>query len=337
MPFISVDSLLWWEMLEESDYDLYHLPGYVSLDASLIGGEAMAWYYERDGMKCLMPLIRRAVPEMYKRDGLYDVVSPYGYPGILFNRELEVVEAAKVIDAYRKEAMDEGLVSGFVRLNPFKNEWDIGVLGCEAVSIGCTVAVNLEDFEKGSFRENHRRDLRQLHEGGYSATVNEWNYLPEFIEAYYETMCRRQAMPYYFFPEWYFSKLREMADEHLIFVSVMSPEGKYVSGGLYTHFHGIMQFHLGGTCYDRLGLSASKMVMEKAIEIGRQLNAKWLNLGGGVGADSSDGLYKFKQGFASHKLPFTCLQFIHNYDYYRALCSKLENRVEEVFFPGYRK
>lgn len=335
MPFITTKSPLWLEMLDASDYDLYHLPGYTELDASMLGGKPMGWYYEKEGLKCLIPLIKRAVPET----PLYDLVSPHGYPGVLCNKELGEEDAAMVLSAFQEEAAREGLVSAFVRLNPLTNNWNTNWMECseavtnyKPVTIGYTVMIDLKNCVKEAFCANHRRNLKQLHANGYSATVNEWEHLPAFIEAYHETMRRRHARQYYLFPVSYFKRLREIAGEHLMLVSVMSPEGKFVSGALYTHFHGIMQFHLGGTSNGASRLSPSKLAMEKAIETGRWLNAKWLHLGGGVGADTTDGLFRFKQGFAGHKLPFTCVRFIHHSYHYRSLCVNEGN----VFFPAYR-
>lgn len=351
MPFITTKSPLWLEMLDATDYDLYHLPGYAELDANMLGGEPIGWYYEGDGLKCLIPLIKRVVPQAYNAkhsflgklkiyevmddsSPLYDIVSPYGYPGVLCNRKFGEKKAAKVLDVFQEEAIFEGLVSGFIRLNPFLNNWNPDTLGVDASTYGYTAALDVKDSVRSTFCENHRRDLKQLHAKGYSTSVNEWEHLQAFMDAYHETMRRRNAQQYYHFPVAYFRRLREIAGEHLMLVSVLSPEGKFVSGALYTHFHGVMQFHLGGTSNGALQLSPSKLAMEKAIETGRQLNAKWLHLGGGVGADTSDGLFRFKQGFAGHghKLPFTCLRFIHHHEHYRSLCVNEGNG----FFPGYR-
>lgn len=360
MPFIESSSPLWSSLLEETPHDLYHLPGYTELDASILGGEAIGWYYEKAGLKCLIPLIKRIIPGKPVMNGeLYDLVSPHGYPGVLCNKRIGEKKADVVLTAFEEEATRAGFVSAFIRLNPFYNKWDLDSLtwpygrvgkggeiipmetSYDPVTFGHTVALDLKQKLTAGYSENHRRDLKRLHSMGYHATVNKWQYLSAFIEAYHQTMNRRNAKEYYFFPASYFSTLKEIAGEHLMLISVISPEGKFVSGGLYTLFHGIMQFHLGGTADEAVGLSPSKMVMDKAIETGRQLNARWLHLGGGVGADSSDGLFRFKKGFAGQKLPFTCVHLIHDSHNYLYLCKKT-NREKEFYegetgyFPLYR-
>ena len=66
----------WRDTLAMIRHDFYHLPEYVSLESSRLGGTAVAAYVEQSGVRLVLPLIRRAIPG----SDAFDLVSPYGYP-----------------------------------------------------------------------------------------------------------------------------------------------------------------------------------------------------------------------------------------------------------------
>lgn len=290
-----------------------------------------------------------------------DLVSPYGYPGMLCNRRLDAEEAAGVISRFQWEAAENNYVTSFIRLNPFFNDWpQLNLTGTETkgvnngngsgnvnvngkfryVTYGHTLSLDLRAYGEGAvrFSENHRRNLKHLGLFGYKAVVNDWSHLSLFLRAYTETMQRRQARRYYYFPERYFEKLHAMAPGHLLLVSVLSPAGEYVSGGLFTVFGRIMQYHLGATIDHAVRMSPSKLMIRTAIEAGMEAGAEVLHLGGGLGADNTDGIYRFKEGFSQNKHPYRCLQITHLPTVYEQLmktCSGAEGK--NSYFPEYRK
>jgi len=99
----------------------------------------------------------------------------------------------------------------------------------------------------------------------------------------------------------------------------------------------MMQYHLGATTNEFLKYSPSKMMIHAAILEGMKVGAKLLHLGGGVGANAHDGLFRFKKGFGQRLFPYSTLRLIHLPDVYNALKKKssIMNTVEN-FFPEYR-
>lgn len=345
MPFINYQDVQWETMLTESDYDLYHLPGFASLEADLLGGKAIGWYHVSGDEKYLMPLIQREIGSA----GRYDLVSPYGYPGLLYNRITNPIndqKASQVLNLFEQEAREAGYVSSFIRLNPLWNAWKV-VEGERTLNDhvrqwfhGGTISVDLRASEtaiKDSFSENHRRNLRRLHSLGFTAQVNKWESIDGFVAAYRQTMKRRMAHPYYFFPDDYFRKLRDMLGDKLLYVSVCDADGRFSSGGLFTLFNPVMQYHLGATLTDQLYLSPSKLMMDAAIAYGKLNNARTLHLGGGLGGSTTDGLFRFKKGFGRLYHPYSTLRFVHDPKRYDELKrqGKFQNTPAE-YFPEYR-
>lgn len=364
MPFIEPSSDIWKSILIRKSYDFYHLPEYAELEAEICGGFALGWVPSDVSIsnEVLIPLVARWIPES---DELYDLISPYGYPGILCDY-MPVEKLSKLLEEFNREATQAGYVSTFIRLNPFLNNWDLHLSEATAEHLlqdnrnmpsirhsvlGQTVSLDLSGFKLNAnteqedyilpFSNNHRRNLRKLHLSGYRTIINDTGYIQDFIDAYYQTMHRRNARSYYFFPEHYFRKFIDITGEKLVFVSVVSAEGQFESGGLFTIYNGIMQYHLGATVDDAVVASPSKLMMEAAIREGISRNANVFHFGGGLGAVNQDGVYRFKQGFARDRHNFACLQFIHNTENYRRLLSgsdKLRHNSHLIFEPqsGYK-
>lgn len=330
MPFLNSSLTQWNDFLNTGNHDFYHLKEYTMLDATLHGGKAAAWTDEKDGKKCLIPLIIRSAGTINGKQ-LCDLASPYGYPGVLSSAPLTPGDARDVLHRFHREAADEGFVSSFIRLNPFLNDWQLpGSTIMKQIYYGETISINLTanqsanqsanlptnqsvwEISPSTFNQNHRRNIKRLHQQGLQIVVNDFSLMPEFIEAYYQTMFRRGAGNYYFFPEYYFRELKELAGDHLIFISVLLPTGEYISGGLFTVYGSVMQYHLGATTDMAVHLSPSKLVIEAAIQSGITSGATILHLGGGLGGSKNDGVFRFKAGFSNDRHTFSCLQFIHD-------------------------
>lgn len=424
MPFITTKDARWLQMSQCAYADIYHQPEYVALDAMHMGGRALAWYYETGSVRCLIPLIERAIDskesvsnvsdsrETGQARALYDLVSPYGYPGLLFDTSVDALHmGASIIDAaeldaarmcatqtdaiqmdtaqmdtaqvqaflsqFNSDAENQGYVSTFIRLNPLHNDFVINEHGClirydhvdkhnlhdhslnnhglkkhsllRQVQHGETLSVDLKQYVNNGFRfsDNHRRNLRTLHQTGYRAVINDFDYLDAFIAAYYETMDRRGAKSYYYFPKDYFERLIQTGDSNrMLFIAVLSPEGVFSGGGIFTLFNGVMQYHLGATYNRSIMCSPSKLMIETAINEGIKRGAGLLHLGGGLGA-ARDGIYRFKAGFSGNVHTYRCLHYIHRMEIYESLqnhspCAdnnimkETDNPGANDYFPAYR-
>ena len=342
MPFINPSDQRWDDILSQTSHDFYHLPGYSKIEAELLGGEAIAWYWEDEDNQYLIPLVKRAINEKE----LYDLVSPYGYPGILVSPPLSTDQAVTLLTQFHQEARNEGFVSSFLRLNPFLNPWDFreiqagNDLPFTQIMHGETVSIDMKpsiSSIRAQFSENHKRHLKKLLRLGYQLAINDWSCLGDFIRAYQQTMARKSARAYYFFPSSYFEKLKKLMGNRLVLITVSDRDGRLLSGGLFTQFGKIMQYHLGGTTDEAIRYSPSKMVMDAAILYGKLNDAEVLHLGGGVSANTSDGLFRFKKGFGSRFHTFSTLRFIHHPGIYKKLASEfVDQRQDKNYFPAYR-
>jgi len=335
MPFITTDDARWSELLRTAPYDFYHLPEYAQLDAKVLGGKAMGWFSAPEYTPCLIPLISRNI---YSHG--VDLVSPYGYPGILSREPLSSAEAIRIIQSFHQDASDAGYISTFIRLNTLLNNWDLpDDKVIKLKNRGNTVSIDLlQGSERiiASFSENHRHDIRKLIRNGYTAQVNRWEYFPDFLTAYNQTMNRRKANDYYFFNEDYFAGLSHLPGTKLLFISITDRMGMFVAGGIFMLTGKVIQFHLGATLDIAVSQSPSKLMIMETVNQGLLLKAETLHLGGGTGTSTMDGLFRFKKGFFHIVHPFNTLQIIHNRPFYDGLSNGIPVAANEEYFPAYR-
>lgn len=368
MPFIDISSSQWNSFLETGLHDLYHLPEYTALDAVWMKGEPLGWTDSLDNCNFLIPLIRRSINNLNNQGAdnpYYDLVSPYGYPGLMSLKTLSAYEAFSAFKLFHAEASEAGYISSFIRLNPFLNTWQLPAL-TEFLQYrhGITFSIDLKALGDAGIKEhtktsgqpdkagqattagqseiagqlmdsfslNHRRNLRRLHHQGYSVVINAPEYLPLFYQAYTATMIRHHASPRYMFTNDYFNRLNRIAGEHMHFLAVLSPNGEFTCGGLFSVFGRTMQYLFGATVESAIHQSPSKLMIEKAITVGVNHGAEVLHLGGGASADLLDGVYRFKQGFTHQQHAYSCLHFIHRPEIYHLLEHSIGSYCGEVLY-----
>ena len=339
MPFIETTDIRWKKLLQNVSHDFYHLPDYALLESKVINGKSLAWYTNINGNELLIPLVERVI----KSNGVVekDLVSPYGYSGILYNEIMPFEIYNESISRYHNEAASIGYVSSFIRLHPLLNNYRMQKQqGVTQHFHGSTISVNLslpiQDVRQ-SYSINHKRNLKKLHREEFFSKVNDWDKYKQFIDLYLETMKRKNAGKRYFFSNDYFYDLRKILGDNLILIIIYDNRGVPASSGLFTVVNGLAQFHLGGTSSYYLDKSPSKLMIDCAISACKSMGATTLHLGGGYGSNTSDGLYRFKAGFGSKNHNFSTLRFIHNKEKYYNLMNSVGIEKDSIsFFPEYR-
>ncbi len=273
---------------------------------------------------------------------LFDIVSPYGYPGPLFSGSEAFHRAA--IGEWHRLMQQRGCVSGFVRLHPLLNvSTDIPASCGQLVERGRTVSVDLRlTLEEmwGQTRADHRRNISKSRRTGMVAAIEDFDAnLEPFLEMYQETMDRTRASPYYYFPADYFRRLKEDLGDQLSLCIVRGAAGEILGGALLTECCGIVQYHLSGTLNSAIQLRPSKLMLDFARAWAKARGNHAFHLGGGFGA-KEDSVFEFKAGFSSCRHSFYTWQFIFSNDQYSRLEERRRGLDTEApnseFFPVYR-
>jgi hypothetical protein len=349
---INLSDSLWLETLEKLRHDIYHLPEYLYLESVRYNAVAEAILIAEDDKIFFLPYLLRPCDNIFDQSlttqEVFDVVSPYGYPGILLSdkaastKEFLDLAINQLISTLRAKKV----CSAFFRLHPILNSGFNDFLSPDICNLnGETVSVNLNLSEAeiwSQTRPEHRTSINKLKRSGMTARMVPFQeYISEFISLYHETMDRVGAGRSYYFDDEYFSHFSKLGEKvHLCIVEL---EDKITCSGIFTECCGIIQYHLGGTRNEFFKQAPSKLMFDYIRFWAKERGNEVLHLGGGVGG-GKDSLYHFKAGFSKQTHTFLTLRLIIDEEKYRHLvelrAKSLNAEVEELlstkFFPAYR-
>jgi len=282
------------------------------------------------------------------RDEVYDVVSPYGYPGLLLS------DAARAAPAFAREAMhrlsetlrEMGVCSAFFRMHPLLSDglselFPEGFFTPAGVTVVMDWTVDDRELWKG-IREGHQWTIKKCKRLGFvPRMVSLRDHIERVMEIYWETMDRVQAKESYYFGREYFARLGEMPGQ--VHCCVVESERQQTAACIFFECGGIVQAHLGGTRSEFLNRSPFHLLLYSAAGWAKSRGNRYLHIGGGVGG-SNDRLLQFKRGFSQALFPFSTLRLITDEGKYRELTKRRAQAanvlVEDVswrdFFPAYR-
>ncbi|AFY93784.1 GNAT family N-acetyltransferase [Chamaesiphon minutus] len=346
----------WQECLNDLPHDFYHLPGYLELEAQRHCGHPEAIIINDGEQVFFLPYILRNCHQTLDigrlgGEPIYDVISPYGYPGMLVNlagQNQTFID--RCLKAIHERWYEKNICSAFLRLHPIINSYidpktsnPDRFLICERGDVVICDLTNDYELIWKQMRANHRTKINKLRRAGFVVRMESVDkYLDVFIDIYIETMSRVNAHTAYFFTRDYFEKFCQALDDRLQ-ICVVEIDGTVAAASLVTESSDIVQYHLGGTKTEFLPQSPTTMMFDYMIKWGQQRGNKYLNLGGGLGS-SSDSLFHFKSGFSDRVGTFMTMQSIINQNLYHHLtqlrAEALQKTIAEFestsFFPVYR-
>ncbi|NDJ17891.1 GNAT family N-acetyltransferase [Myxacorys almedinensis] len=343
---------LWVQTLQNFRYDIYHLPEYVSLEAYRTDAIPEAILVTEDERQFFVPYLLRRCDRLFddhaETSDCFDVVSPYGYPGILLNdaaiNSPEFLQ--KAIQQIMAEFSSKQICSAFFRLHPILNKGFEQVISTQLCQVaGETVSVNLELSETeiwSQTRSEHRNKINRTKRAGFRARIIPFEQdVDEFITIYNETMDRVNASESYYFDRKYFLNLSRLNQQtHLC---IVEHNQQVACAGLFTECCGIVQYHLGGTKNQFLKQAPSKLMFDHVRFWAKERGNRVFHLGGGV-SGTKDSLYHFKAGFSKQRHTFLTLRFITDEIKYNHLVElqaktlgiETEKLLQTTFFPAYR-
>ena len=343
---VSPDDPRWQEFLDRAPHDVYHLPEYVRFSGRHEGAEPIAFCAEQGRDAVLVPLLVRTLPqELEAPRDWFDATSPYGYPGPIATLGIGPDVLRCLLAAIRDLARERGIVSAFIRLNPFRSapptEFEsVGTV----VNHGPVVYVDLSkspDDWWAETRDGHRYDIGRLRRLGYSVEMDDWSTYPAFRAMYEATMARVSASQYYHFSDEYFDALRASMAQQLHLGIVRGPAGDIAASALFMRAGDIVSYHLSGTAEAHLRFAPSKLMLHVVRQWAKDHGARLLNLGGGFGGKAGP-LYQFKAGFSRSQADFHTLRIVCDTERYDDL-TRARHQVRPIdtttdeFFPSYRQ
>ena len=349
IEILNVENPLWLATLDRLPHDVYHLPEYIALDAKRTKTIPEACLLE-DGDKIFFaPYLLRSCKDIVGEETeVCDIISPYGYPGILLSEAgTNTPEFSNfAFDKFCQTLQTRGICSAFLRLHPILSEKFVRHLRSASLQEnGQTVSIDLtldEDKIWAKTRKGHQSTINKCIRLGLTArTVSFAQNIDRFTAIYKETMDRVQAKDAYYFSRQYFEELLKLGDK--IHLGVVESDGEIVCASLFFESCGIVQAHLGGTKTDFLKQSPFNLLLHQMRLWAKARGNKYLHIGGGVGGNK-DNLYTFKSGFSKQRHEFFTLRKVVDPQQYHNLLQarantqgkSLEELQSSQFFPAYR-
>ena len=260
-----------------------------------------------------------------------DVTTPYGYGGPAGPGDGDAFYAA-----YESWCAANRVVTTFIRFHPLLRNVALAPAQVVRHRLANTATWPLEagvDLLAG-MHQMHRRGVRKAIREGVEASIEPApERMDDFAALYEDTMRRRAAEDYYFFPPGYWDALAGPLRRRVVRLDARR-DGELVASQLHLAAAPWLHYHLGGATDEGFRLGASKLLFHAAAEWARANGYAELHLGSGLGG-REDSLWEFKQRFSPHPgHEFWVGKLVHDAGAYRALGGDPEDLGG--FFPAYR-
>lgn len=324
----------WDDLLERTGVgDVYFRSAYLD-SASLLGqGRPVYLHLHQRRGDVLFPVLVREAPR-----GFSDVGTPMGYGGPLATGDAPPLTA--FFDAYDGWCAENGVVATFARFHPVlenqrlaEGRWELQHIGH---SIGWRVAGRSKEELGAGIDSHHRRVLRKAGTAAIDVTVHVApDDLDEFVSLYEETMRRRSASAFYFFPDAYWRQLTETLRGAVVRADARL-DGELLASLVCLSAAPLLHYHLGASSERGQQLSANHLLFYETAVWAADHGYERFHLGGGVGG-FEDSLYEFKRRFdPGGALPAYLGKAVHDPAAYRALSG--EDEIDYTgYFPSYRR
>ena len=311
--------------------DVYFRRAY--LESARVLGQGSPVFLHLPGSSIVFPaLVREAA------GGYVDVGTPMGYGGPVASGENPTATA--FLDAYERWCAERGGVATFARFHPVlanqalaEGRWYVETIGH---SIGWRVAGKDAEQVFAGLDAHHRRVVRKARQAGVEVVSGIGaDELGGFVDLYRETMRRREASAFYYFPDEYWLHLsNELGDALLRFDAY--EDGELAASILCLAAPPLLHYHLGASSERGQSLGANHVLFCDTGAWAAAHGFSVFHLGGGVGG-VEDSLYEFKRRFDPEgRLPATLGKAVHDVDAYRRLAGVAEIDYAG-YFPAYRR
>ena len=324
-----VDPQAWDELLGELDRaDAYLLREYVEGAGVLDAGQPTFLHLEGPGGHVLFACLVREIP-----GGGLDVTTPYGYGGPVAAGEQPPVK--HFYELYERWCSDHGIVTTFIRFHPLFANHRQAPPGIRVELLAPTIGWRLDGGRDllAVMHSKHRNVVRKAAASGATVSAVEGPVdLAPFVELYEETMRRRDAAPFYFFPPAYWERLSRLGEHLVVFDAVL--DGELLASALCLSTRPWLHYHLSATSDRARTTGASNLLLFEVARWAQARGFSRFHLGGGLGG-REDSLYEFKRRFDPEGTCEAAVgKAVHDPERYAALAG---DAGLDGFFPAYRQ
>lgn len=351
IEIISLHNADQWDRIVKSfsQFDVYYLCGYVKAFHLHGDGDPLLFCYESRELRGICVMMKRDVAKDKHFDSripestFYDLITPYGYGGFLFEGEINDENLSVFNRAFSDLILNEGFISVFIRFHPLLINAVHHVEVVDVINLGKTIEINLssEAIVWQNISSKNRNVIRGAEKKGVVIKNSKGiDLFEKFQSIYNRTMELDNADPYYYFGmDFYKSIHKDLFENYEIFYAEY--EGQIIAMSIILFVNDKIHYHLSGSIFEFRHLAPTNLLLYKVALWGVDKGFKTFHLGGGLGS-GEDGLFKFKKAFNRHSgLQFSIGRKICDHKRYRELVDLRKSTDPEFnegssYFPLYR-
>lgn len=252
---------------------------------------------EENKVLILMPFFLRVISFKDQEKSYFDVSSPYGYSGPLFNSEISrgyLLDFWELVDAWYK---DNNVITEFIRFSLNNNHH---FYSGKLIPTLSNVRGHIIEEEKqwNEFKQKVRNNYRKSVNGGLQVKVFFNEICPETIKIFYDiyikTMYRIKAEKNYFYSLSYFENIINYSKGNCA-IAIVYKENVAISTELILISGDTLYSFLGGTLSEYFEYRPNDFLKIEVMKWARKNNFKNYILGGG--RTDGDSLYNYKKSF----------------------------------------
>jgi len=314
--------------------DIFYSYDYAQLWARYMEGKAYFVIFEEDSGRVLMSFIKRRIGESH----FYDITSPYGCAGIYWEGKDKSLLLKEFYREFKDFCHSENIISEFTRIHPYffdnsiiKENFDYSLV---TYSVFIDLKKDLKEIEK-KFRKGHRAIIKKAMREKVKIEILKEEGVEIFNKLYTQTMERRNASKFYFFPLWLIKEFLKRFGCSYIFVAYY--KDLPVATSMFLGYNKFFHYYLSGFDFNYRKLGASHLIIYEAIKFAKERGFEIIHLGGGM--KGKDSLFLFKSGFSDWYSPYYVYGVIHNKEIYEKLVEERKNKgslPKDFYFPLYR-
>ncbi|PCI11199.1 MAG: GNAT family N-acetyltransferase [Flavobacteriaceae bacterium] len=318
------------------NYDFYHTFEYHHIGLLSHQTPVLLSYIEDSTIIALPLLVQKIAQTSY-----FDATSVYGYSGPISKNISDNFDNNRFIEALKIYFEDNNIIAVFSRLNPFINHQNTILKNYgELIQQGSVVNIDLTlglDIQRQKYQNRLKTHINKSRRNCSIKKAASKEDIQRFIQIYYENMNRVNASKFYFFDKNYFLELINSNDfKTEILLAIDTKTKKAIAGSMFISTNNIVQYHLSGCKTEFLSMMPVKLLIDEMRLIATERKLKYFNLGGGLGSNNEDSLFRFKSSFSKDFKDFYLWKLIVNPKIYEELVASKNFKEDISYFPKYR-
>ena len=298
--------------------------------------------YDNENGKGRNIFLKREIPLKINNQVYYDIITPYGYGGPIFEIK-EDINKQKFVDEYCEKFSEyckkNNIVSEFIRFHPLERNYENLEKFYQINHISNTIFMDLsseEEILKNMTSKTRNMVRKAIKNDLIFEEDKDQKTLKNFQELYYLTMNKNKADAMYYFDFNYFQKLFNIKNRVKLFNIKLNDEiiasSTILIGDKWIHYHLSANTELG------YKYAANNFLLYNVALWGNKNGFEKFHLGGGYGGNDSP-LFKFKKSMNERGILEFCMgKKIYNKEIYNELVRQRNLTEEEKcsYFPLYR-